>query len=111
MKKITIYVTDEQYEFLLKLRKAKVTTSHFIRVLIELYRNLPAKPRVTLEETVVIKKRRLKHSFGKIQEPTTELSEEAKKVLAEREKRERELRPLLMQELKGLLKERRKNVE
>lgn len=107
MKKLTIYVTEEQYEFLLKLRKAKVTTSHFIRVLIELYRNLPQRPGITMEETVIIRKRRLKRSLARVQESIPGLSEEAKKVLEERSRKERKLRPLLMKELKNVLKKKR----
>jgi len=93
MKRVTVYVTDEQYKFLLSLRQQKVSTSAFIRGLLASYLIRPVySPAIAEEEVVVYRKRRLLHNRGVIMPINGKL--------AEREEKIRKLRPLLMEELK-----------
>jgi len=96
VKRITVYVTDEQYRFLLSLRRQKVSTSAFMRGLLASYLTRPAySSAIAEEEVVVYRKRRLLHNRGVIV-PVNE-------KLAKREEEIRKLRPLLMKELKVAL--------
>jgi len=87
MKRVTIYVTDEQYKFLLSLRQQKVSTSAFIRGLLAMYLSGPKGSPVVAEEITVYRKRRVVMPGNRVNEKLRkELMSELKAVLAERVK-------------------------
>lgn len=86
MKCISVYVTDEQYEFLKSLKKMKVSMSAFVRGLIHLHmysiQMRGVEVRESMETLVVKKRRNVKvKGFSKLHR---ELMKELKEVLKNR---------------------------
>lgn len=86
MKRVTVYVTDEQYEFLRKLKKYRVTMSGFLRGLLALHmysKGIVVDEVVREREIVVVRERTtpIGKGYGELHQ---ELMAELKNVLKDR---------------------------
>jgi len=85
MKRVTIYVTDEQYKFLKHLKKQKVSMSTFLRGLLAMYLSGPRTSPVVAEEVTVYRKRRVVMPGNRVNgDLRRKLMNELKAVLAKR---------------------------